>query len=207
MAHPMPRIVCDTMTDNLSHSFPTGIDLVEPVPVSNDDHVKAFKRGEFLNYQVKTELKFDDVKQALFQISVRYGDCFTKQFYEVQQREKTQQEIEEELQGIEVEEGGPLPDIEPMKDLFHGVRWEIINIEDIYKPPDSIGVQKETCAHVIQRVRLSRPEYENRVTDQGYTPIDFPAQPTRPTDSIRGTSNYDKRKNIIGISTTLYDTE
>lgn len=209
MAHPMPRIVCDTMSDNLCHSFPTGIDLVKPVPVSNDDHLKANKRGEFLNFQVKTELKFDDVKPAFFQVAVRYGDVFTKQYYDIQRRDKTDQEIEEELSSVELVEGQEIPEIDPMVDVFHGVKWDIINIEDIYKPPDSIGVQKETCAHVIQRVRLSRPEYENRVTDRGYAKIDFTkkSEGMNSSVSITGTTNDDNRKNVIGISKTLYDTD
>jgi len=209
-AHPLPRIVCDTVTDNLTYSFPTSIDLIKPIPVSNDDHLKSFKRGELLNYQFKVEIKWDEIKQDLFQIAARYGDCFTKQYYDIQQREKTDKEIEEEISNIDTSqlEEGQLPDIEPMVDTFHGLRMEVMNIEDVYKPVNSIGVQKDTCAHVICHTRLSRPEYEERVLNQGYTKINF--------DEVKGTSdgkpnstrsdaNDVNRKTQIGISKRLQD--
>lgn len=207
MAHPMPRIVCDTLTDTLAHSFPVGMDLVKPIPVSNDDHIKASKRGQFLNFQIRTELKFEEKKDDFFQFGIRYGDVFTKQYYDIQQREKTQKEIEDELAGIELADGEELPDIEPLVDTFHGVRWDILNIEDVYKPPDSIGVQKDTCSHVIHLVRLTKPEYQNRVDTRGYAKIDFTQSSRTVPQTISSINNDDHRKNIIGISATLYDTD
>ena len=206
-AHPIVRIVCDTITDNLSYSFPTEIDLIKPIPVSNDDHTKTFKRGQLLNFQFKTEIKWDEIKQDLFQIATRYGDCFTKQYYDIRRREKTEREIEQELSTIQVEEGQPLPDIDPMTDVFHGVRMDVLNIQDVYKPGNSIGVQKDTCAHVICHTRMSRAQYDELVETQGYQKIDFEdsKEEDNGINETSGNNIDEKRKEQLGLSTRLKD--
>lgn len=198
---PVIRIVVDTFWANLSSSFSTSSDMITAQPISADDVTLARKRSKFLNVQLKNEVKIEELKDKIFEISLKYGDCITKERYVHTERDKTDTELEQAI--FDSKDG----DIETFEVLYDGVKVDVPNIEDIYKAPESIGVQKETCEYIIHRVRLSRAEYMNRVATMGYPEIDFD---TLKNDDDRNANGYDideQKKLDLGISETLYDTD
>ena len=215
---PLGRIVVDTYHANLSRSFSTSKDLIRGIPVANDDQVLAEKRPRLINYQLRNELDIDALKDKIFHISLTYGDSITKQVYEHRERKKTQKEIDAEIAEIIVDGGEEVNDkinaVEQSVVLYDGTKSYAINIEDLYKPADGVGLQAfgtpgypdEDCEHIIYKTRITRAEYLKRVVQEGYPKIDFAETPTDKDDKPIGIDADEHKKNDLGISATLKDT-
>jgi hypothetical protein len=182
---PITQIVTDTYQANLMSSFFRKGDIVDVKPIHLDDIKTARKRKQFLNYQTTNEFDVHGkglrpLADKIFNFSLIYGDAFTKERY------------------VHIERNG--------KVIYDGIVVEVPNPDDIYKAANSIGTQSNTCAHIIQRTRITRSEYESLVKEANYIKIDFESY--KPNKDNWDSFTLDSLgKDLVGISVDVCDSD
>jgi len=169
---PASQIVKDTLHANLLRSFFRKPTYVDVKPVSASDVLTAQKRQQYLNWQLREEVGMRMVGDSIFDLSLIFGNCFTKTIYVKEKSVKTEIQqvpiIDENGQEVMTDQS-----VDNETVTFDGVKIKIINVDDFYISPWATGLQRGESEHIIIRTRVTRNEYYELVKQNDYEDIEI----------------------------------
>ena len=169
---PASQIVKDTLHANLLRSFFRKPTYVDVKPVSASDVLTAQKRQQYLNWQLREEVGMRSVGDMIFDLSLIFGNCFTKTLYVKEKSVKT-----ETIEVPVIDENGQEATAEQQIDreviTFDGVKIKVINVDDFYISPWATGLQRGESDHLMVRTRVTRNEYYEMVKQNDYKEIEM----------------------------------